>query len=168
MIGPPSPEAQPLGDEASGAGSQTASTQEVVDPAGVNGFVASQIVFPRPTFVIDNLEDFLISDRHIADRDRWSLQLLGKCFRYKDMELEDDPEFRLAHPSNCFKIHLLVHYEDLLDVGCNVDLYVANHESADLLHEEQVGDALFLRRMSQVKILFSFVRLVLTKLIMNG
>ena len=29
--------------------------------------------------------------------------------------------------------------EDLLDVGCNVDLYVANHESADLLYEEQVG-----------------------------
>ena len=29
------------------------------------------------------------------------------------------------------------------DVGCNVDLYlyVANHESADLLYEEQVGDA---------------------------
>ena len=25
-------------------------------------------------------------------------------------------------------------------VGCNVDLYVANHESADLLYEEQVGD----------------------------
>ena len=35
--------------------------------------------------------------------------------------------------------------EDLVDVGCNVDLYVANHESADLFHEdeEQVGDALF-------------------------
>ena len=31
--------------------------------------------------------------------------------------------------------------ENLLDVGCNVDLYVANHESADLLYEEQVGDA---------------------------
>ena len=44
VIGPPSPEAQPLGDEVSGTGSQTASTQEVVDPAGVNGFVASQIV----------------------------------------------------------------------------------------------------------------------------
>ena len=27
------------------------------------------------------------------------------------------------------------------EVGCNVDLYVANHESADLLYEEQVGDA---------------------------
>ena len=33
--------------------------------------------------------------------------------------------------------------EDLLDVGCNVDLYVANHESADSLYEEQVGDASF-------------------------
>ena len=32
---------------------------------------------------------------------------------------------------------------DLLDVGCNVDLYVANHESADLLYEEQVGDTSF-------------------------
>ena len=31
--------------------------------------------------------------------------------------------------------------EDLLDVGRNVDLRVANHESADLLYEEQVGDA---------------------------
>ena len=33
--------------------------------------------------------------------------------------------------------------EDLLDVGCNVDLYVANQESADSIHEEQVGDVLF-------------------------
>ena len=36
--------------------------------------------------------------------------------------------------------------EDLLDVGCNVsnvDLYVANHESADLPYEEQVGDTSF-------------------------
>ena len=34
--------------------------------------------------------------------------------------------------------------EDLLDVGCNVDLYVANHKSADLvLYEEQVGDTSF-------------------------
>ena len=33
--------------------------------------------------------------------------------------------------------------EDLLDVGCNVDLYVADHESADLIYEEQVGDVSF-------------------------
>ena len=28
--------------------------------------------------------------------------------------------------------------EDLLDVGCNTDLYVANHESVDLIYEDQV------------------------------
>ena len=30
----------------------------------------------------------------------------------------------------------------IIILTCNVDLYVANHESADLLYEEQVGDAL--------------------------
>ena len=30
--------------------------------------------------------------------------------------------------------------EDLLDVGCNADLYVANHESVDLTFEDQVRD----------------------------
>ena len=30
-----------------------------------------------------------------------------------------------------------------MNVGCNADLYVANHESADLLYEEQVGDTSF-------------------------
>ena len=30
--------------------------------------------------------------------------------------------------------------EDLLDVGCNADLYVANHESVDLIYEDQVRD----------------------------
>ena len=53
--------------------------------------------------------------------------------------------------------------EDLLDVGWNVDLYDANHESTDLIYEEQVGDISFTLKMSQVKISFSSVRLVLTK-----
>ena len=36
--------------------------------------------------------------------------------------------------------------EDLVDVGCNADLYlyVANQESTDSIHEVHVGDALFL------------------------
>ena len=38
---------------------------------------------------------------------------------------------------------LFLAIEDLLDVGRNVDLYVANHESADLLYKEQVGDTSF-------------------------
>ena len=33
--------------------------------------------------------------------------------------------------------------EDLVDVGCNADLYVANQESTDSIHEVHVGDALF-------------------------
>ena len=33
--------------------------------------------------------------------------------------------------------------DDLVDVGCNADLYVANHESTDSIREAQVGDALF-------------------------
>ena len=37
-----------------------------------------------------------------------------------------------------------LHPTSNLDVGCNVDLYyVANHESADLIYEEQTGDASF-------------------------
>ena len=33
--------------------------------------------------------------------------------------------------------------DDLVDVGCNADLYVANQESTDSIREAQVGDALF-------------------------
>ena len=35
-------------------------------------------------------------------------------------------------------MHYRCLYEDLLDVGCNADLYVANHESVDLIYEDQV------------------------------
>ena len=30
-----------------------------------------------------------------------------------------------------------------MDVGCNADLYVANQESTDSIHEVHVGDVLF-------------------------
>ena len=36
-----------------------------------------------------------------------------------------------------------VNGEDLLDAGCNADLYVANQESTDSIREEHVVDALF-------------------------
>ena len=58
--------------------------------------------------------------------------------------------------------------EDLLDVGSNVDLYVANQiqETVDSIYEVHVaGDALRLPSMGLVKISISFVRLVLTKCI---
>ena len=50
-IGSPCPAIQPLGDKVSGTGSPTVSTQKVVDPAGVNGLVASQSDFPRHTYL---------------------------------------------------------------------------------------------------------------------
>ena len=39
------------------------------------------------------------------------------------------------------EITIIYHYcdEDLLDVGCNADLCVANHE-VDLIYEDQVRD----------------------------
>ena len=99
-IGSPCPAIQPLGDKVSGTGSPTVSTQEVVDPAGVNGLVASQSAFPRPTctFHIDDVEDYGM-DRHVIDQDRWSLDFIGTCFRLKELELEDDPEFSSRRPS---------------------------------------------------------------------
>ena len=33
--------------------------------------------------------------------------------------------------------------EDLADVGCNADLYIANQESTDLIHEVHMVDAPF-------------------------
>ena len=34
-------------------------------------------------------------------------------------------------------------WEDCEDLGCNADLYVANQESTDSIHEVHVGGALF-------------------------
>ena len=52
-----------------------------------------------------------MDDRHVTEQDAWIFAFIGKWFRFKDLELEDDPEFRSRHPSNCFKIHQLVHYD---------------------------------------------------------
>ena len=40
-------------------------------------------------------------------------------------------------------VYLYICEEDLVDVGCNADIYVANQESTDSIHEVHVGDALF-------------------------
>ena len=110
MIDPPFAEAQPLGDEVSGTGSPATPTQGVVDPAGVNGFVDPQSAFPRHTFRIKRIEDYRM-DRYVTERDAWSLDVIGKCFRFKEMELEDAPDFSSRHPSNIFKVQYLVHFD---------------------------------------------------------
>ena len=58
--------------------------------------------------------------------------------------------------------------EDLLDVGCNVDLYMLPITRVLICFMKSKLETLRLRRMSHVKILFTSVRLVLTKLIING
>ena len=67
-----------------------------------------------------------------------------KATRMRDSIMDGQDKF-IMHESDNAEVGVREDCdEDLLDVGrCNVDLYVANHESADLLHEEQVGDALF-------------------------
>ena len=136
MIDPPFAEAQPLGDEVSGTGSPATPTQGVVDPAGVNGFVDPQSAFPRRAFRIDRVEDYRM-DRYVAERDAWSLNVIGKCFRLKETELEDAPDFSSRRPSNIFKAQCLVHFDPdkkeflpstvryarkrLYFVGCSID-----------------------------------------------
>ena len=40
--------------------------------------------------------------RHVAAKDSWAFLLLGQWFQfqYKELELEDDLEFKVKHPSN--------------------------------------------------------------------
>ena len=57
--------------------------------------------------------------------------------------MEGQDKFIMRKPDNS-DIGLRVGCEeDLVDAGCNTDLYVANQESTDSIREVQVGDALF-------------------------
>ena len=47
---------------------------------------------------------------NVIEKDSWAFSLLGKWFKYKDLELEDDLEFKAKHPTNNFRIYCLVHY----------------------------------------------------------
>ena len=111
MIGSSSSENQPLGDETSGTGSPATTLQVGVDPAGVNGLVAPQEGFHQPNFHVDNLESYRMDDRFVAERDAWCFAFIGKWFSFKDMELEDDLDFKDRHPSNRFRIIGIVHYD---------------------------------------------------------
>ena len=110
VIDPLFAEAQPLGDEVSGTGSPATPTQGVVDPAGVNGFVDPQSAFPRRAFRISRVEDYRM-DRHVAERDAWSLDVVGRRFRLKEMELEDAPDFSSRRPSNTLKAQRLARFD---------------------------------------------------------
>ena len=75
---------RPLGDEGSGAGPPAASIHEDVDLAEVNDLVT------HPTFDIGRFESHKMDDRLVASQDDWTLSLIGKSFKRKELEFEDD------------------------------------------------------------------------------
>ena len=70
-----------------------------------------------------------------------------KATRMRDSIMEGQDKFVMRELDNA-DVGLREDCEEdlvVVDVGCNADLYVANHnqESTDSLHEMYVGDALF-------------------------
>ena len=49
--------------------------------------------------------------RYVSSRDNWIFSLLGKSFHYKELEFEDDLDFKDRRPSNMFTMHSLVTYD---------------------------------------------------------
>ena len=52
-----------------------------------------------------------MDNRLVASQDNWILSLIGKSFKCKELEFEDDLDFKAKHPFNRFIIHSLVTYD---------------------------------------------------------
>ena len=61
-------------------------------------------------FGIEGYADYCMEGRHVTDKDSWVFSLLGQWLQYKELELEDDLEFKSKHPSNRFRIYSIVNY----------------------------------------------------------
>ena len=92
-----------LHDGASGAGPPASSLQGNADEAPGsfvhNGDMESS--FDDNSFTFANVDE-----RAMAPCDRWAQ--LGKQFRYKDEELEDDLRLKARHPTNVFVVYSIV------------------------------------------------------------
>ena len=88
---------QSLDDRASGAGPPMLSLQGNVDLAEVPGsFVDSEST--DPSLNSRHFDFATIDDTTIASSDKWAKRLIGKRFKYKQEELEDDLDFKGKHP----------------------------------------------------------------------
>ena len=101
-----------LSDRVSGAGPPALSLIRNADLAEVPGSFANDQP-SLPTFDSTPFEFAVVGHSILSSRDRWTLQLIGARFRYKEEELEDDVDFRDKHPSNLFIIHSIVTYNAL-------------------------------------------------------
>ena len=96
-----------LDDRVSGAGPPALSLQSDADLTEVpDSFVHDESI----EFGIHGLDSFRMDQRHVTEKDSWVFSLSGKWFKYKELELEDDLDFKSKHPSNRFRVHCLVHY----------------------------------------------------------
>ena len=78
--------------------------------AEVNGPVVNQSNVNKTRFGIQGFESFRIDRRHVGVKDSWVSLLLGQWLKHKELELEDDSDFKDKHPSNKLRIHSLVNY----------------------------------------------------------
>ena len=72
-----------------------------------------------------------------------SRNVVFKATRMRDSIMEGQDKFVMRELDNADVGLREDCEEDLVDVGCNADIYVANQESTDSIHEVHVGDALF-------------------------
>ena len=110
-----------LGDRVSGAGPPALSLQGDADLTEAPGSIAHN-GYMEPTFDASRFSFAVVDDKVIAPGDRWAKNLIGKSFKYKEEELEDDMEFKIKHPTNVFTIYAIVtyHAEKMQFLSANV------------------------------------------------
>ena len=62
----------------------------------------------EPSFDDDGFAFAKAHEKTMAPCDRWAQRLIGKRFRRKDEELEDDRQFKTAHPTSVFVVFSIV------------------------------------------------------------
>ena len=76
---------------------------EVPDSFVHNGYM-------DPSFDVNTFAFATVDQSVMVPADRWAQLLVGKQFRYKNEELEDDLIFKRKHPTNVFAIYSIVTY----------------------------------------------------------
>ena len=86
-----------LADRVSGSGPPALSLQGYADLAEVpDSFMHYEFI--APSFDAHRFAFATVNDRIMAPSDRWTQTLIGKQFKYKEEELEDDLDFKEKHP----------------------------------------------------------------------
>ena len=98
-----------LHDRIPGAGPPVASLQGNTDLAEVpDSFVHNG--YMDPSFDVNTFAFATVDQSIMVPADRWAQLLVGKQFRYKNEELEDDLIFKRKRPTNVFVVYSIVTY----------------------------------------------------------